>query len=164
MLITLKRFVFNKILDLLPSSCFGYRRFILCLMNVKISSSAKVNAGFRVYGPGNVKIENDVWIGLNCKIYTAGFNSVSIGKNVEIGPETVFNCQSHEIGEASHRAGKCKMHNIEIGEGCWIGTRCTILCSKIGEGCVIGAASLVLDDVEKNSMAAGIPAAVKKGL
>ena len=70
MLISLKRFILNKCLDLLPSSCFRYRRFILRQMGVKVSSSAKINCGFRVYGTGKVVIDDNVWIGLNCKIYT----------------------------------------------------------------------------------------------
>lgn len=164
MFISFKRFFFNKWLDLLPSSCFRYRRFILRMMNVKISSTAKVNTGFRAYGPGKIIIMDDVWIGQNVHIYTAGYNTVTIGQNCEIGPETVFNCQSHETGPSEHRAGKCIMHDIELGNGIWCGMRTSILCSKIGEGTVIGACSVVLNDIPSNVMAAGSPACVKKEL
>ena len=164
MFISFKRFFFNKCLDLFPSSCFRYRRFILRMMNVKISSTAKVNSGFRIYGPGKINILDNVWIGQNVHIYTAGYNSVTIGQNCEIGPESVFNCQSHETGTSEHRAGKCVMHNIELGKGIWCGMRTTILCSKIGDGVVIGACSVVLNDVPENVMTAGCPACVKKEL
>lgn len=164
MFISFKRFFFNKWLDLLPSSCFRYRRFILRMMNVKISSTAKVNTGFRVYGPGKIFIMDDVWFGQNVHIYTAGYNTVTIGQNCEIGPETVFNCQSHETGPSEHRAGKCIMHNIELGKGIWCGMRTSILCSKIGDGAIIGACSVVLDDIPADVMAAGSPAIVKKDL
>lgn len=164
MLITFKRFMLNKFLDLLPSSCFGYRRFILRLMNVKVSRSAKVNSGFRIYGPGKVELDDEVWIGQNCRIYTAGFNNVTIGSKTEIGPETIFNCQSHDTQDPLHRAGKCIMHDITIGNGSWIGTRSTIIARQIGNGVVIGAGAVVKDDIPDNCLAAGIPAKVKKSL
>lgn len=164
MLVSLKRFILNKCVDLLPSSCFGYRRFILRMMGVKIAKNARVNSGFRVYGPGSIEIGEHVWIGQNCRIYTAGFNRVKIGENCEIGPETAFNCQSHITGEPEHRAGRCIMHDIELSKGIWCGMRVLILCSKIGGGTVIGAGSVVLQDIPSNVLAAGSPAVIKRKL
>lgn len=164
MFVSLKRWVLNPCLDLLPSRCFGYRRAVLKLMGVKIAASARVNAGFRLYGPGALEIGEHVWIGRGCRIYTAGQSRVTIGDNCEIGPETAFNCQSHRIGDASHRAGSCVLHNIELESGVWCGMRALILCTRIGSGTVIGAGSLVLHDIPANVLAAGSPAAVKRTL
>lgn len=164
MLVSLKRFVLNKCLDLLPSRCFGYRRFILRMMGVEVEKSAKINSGFRVYGPGSIEIGEYVWIGQNCRIYTAGFSKVKIGENCEIGPETAFNCQSHIAGEANHRAGNCVIHDIELGKGIWCGMGVLILCSKIGGGTIIGAGSVVLKDIPDNVLAAGVPAEIKRKL
>ncbi len=164
MFISFKRFFLNKFLDILPSTCFGYRRFILRLMDVEIAPDARINCGFRIYGPGKVIIKENVWMGQNCHVYTAGLNTVIIGENCEIGPETAFNCQSHQIESSEHRAGKCIMHDIELGKGIWCGMRATILCEKIGDGAVIGAGSLVLKDVPENVLAAGCPATVRKDL
>ncbi|MBS7310419.1 acyltransferase [Treponema sp.] len=162
MFITFKRFILNRWLDLLPSSCFGYRRFILKMMNVKISKNAKVNSGFRIYGPGKIEIKDNAWIGQNVHIYTGGFVNVTICENVQVGPETIFNCLTHQVGSKDDRAGECIHHDLTVGKGTWIGCRSTILCSKIGSGCVIGAGSVVLEDVPENKLAAGNPAAVKK--
>lgn len=159
---TLRRFLFNRVGDLLPSSCFAWRRFVLRLMGVSVKKSARVNAGFRVYGSGPLSLGDDVWIGRNCHFYTIGNEGVEIGVNAEIGPECVFNCQTHRIGEKEHRAGECVLHGISVGRGVWMGMRCTVLCKKIGDGAVIGAGAVVLDDVNENVLAAGVPAVEKK--
>lgn len=162
MFVSLKRFVFNNMIDLLPSTCFSYRRFILALMHVRTAKSAKVNAGFRVYGTGDVVIGEDAWVGKNCTFYTMPDVCVFIGARCDIGPETTFNCQTHEMGSSEHRAGTCRFHDIRVGNGVWLGTRSVILCSSIGDGAVIGAGSVVLDDVPDNALCAGNPAEFKK--
>ena len=151
-------------MDIFPSSFFAYRRLILRLMGIKVHPTAKVNSGFRIYGTGKLEIGSNTWIGRNCHFYTIGNCGIKIGSNTEIGPETMVTCQTHKIGTSEHRAGDCNNHPVEIGNGIWIGTRTTILCNKIGDGTVIGAASLVLQDIPGNCMAAGVPAKIKKNL
>lgn len=164
MFLTLRRFLFNPLGDILPSSCFAWRRFTLRLMGVRVAKSAKVNAGFRVYGSGFVEIGEEAWIGRNCHFYTIGKSKISIGARTEIAPECVFNSQSHRIGESDHRAGACIKHDITVGSGVWIGMRSVILCGKVGNGAVIGAGAVVLHDIRENTLAAGIPAVEKKTL
>ncbi len=164
MLLTLRRFLFAGFLDLLPSSCFGWRRFVLFLMGVRTGKNARVNSGFRVYGSGPCSVGSGVWIGKNCSVYTAGSCGVFFGDGCEIGPECAFNCQTHEIGSADDRAGKCVLHDVSVGGGSWLGMRCTVLCNSIGRGCVIGAGAVVLSDVPENVMAAGVPSRVVHSL
>lgn len=164
MFLTLRRFLFNPLGDMFPSSCFAWRRFILRLMGVRVAKSSRVNAGFRVYGSGELLIEENVWIGRNCHFYTIGRARIKIGSNTEIAPECVFNSQSHHVGTAEHRAGECIHHDISVGSGVWIGTRSVILCEQIGNGAVIGAGAVVLSRVAENTLSAGIPAAEKKTL
>ena len=164
MLLTFRRYLFNRWGDLLPSSCFAWRRFVLRLMGVRVKKSARVNAGFRVYGSGPVELGEDVWIGRNCHFYTIGDAGVKIEAGSEIGPECAFDCQTHKIGGNDHRAGECVHHGISVGTGVWIGMRCTVLCGNIGSGAVIGAGAVVLDDVAENVLAAGVPAVEKKQL
>ena len=53
--------------------------------------------------------------------------------------------------------------SVLIGDNVWIGMNVTILKGvKIGNNSVIGACSLVLNDIEDNVLAAGIPAEPKK--
>ncbi len=162
MLLTFRRYFFNSWGDWLPSSCFAWRRFVLRLMGVNVKKTARVNSGFRIYGSGSLSIEDDVWIGRNCHFYTIGNAGIQINSKTEIGPECMFNCQSHQTGEQDHRAGDCIQHSITVGSGVWIGTRCTILCNKVGNGSVVGAGAVVLKNVPENVLAAGVPAKEKK--
>lgn len=74
-----------------------------------------------------------------------------------------MNCQfvngSHEIGPAEKRAGAGKQAPIVIGNGVWIGANTTVLMGvTIGSGTVIGAGSLIISDLEPNSIYVGRPA------
>ncbi|MBO4319352.1 MAG: acyltransferase [Treponema sp.] len=162
MLLTFRRFMFNRLGDFLPSSCFAWRRFVLRLMGVRVKKTARVNAGFRIYGSGAMQIEDEAWIGRNCHFYTIGNTSIEIGAKTEIGPECSFNCQSHQMGTNEHRAGDCELHSINVGSGVWMGMRCTVLCGKIGAGSVIGAGAVVIENVPSNVLATGVPAKEKK--
>ena len=161
-MISLVRFILSFFLDILPSSCYGWRRFILKLMGAKVHSTTRINAGFRLYGSGKLEIGRQTWIGRNCRFYTIGNSCIRIGEGCQVGPETILNCQSHHLGGSRSRAGDCIIQDINIGSGCWIGTRSTILCQEIGSGSVVGAGSLVLNTVPSNAMVAGAPATVKK--
>ena len=86
MFITIRRFLFNPLVDFLPSSCFAYRRFIMRLMGVKVSKAARVNAGFRIYGSGKLIIKENVWIGRNCHFYTIGNSKITIQKSFILNP------------------------------------------------------------------------------
>ena len=55
------------------------------------------------------------------------------------------------------------VESVVIGNDVWIAANCTILRgSKISDGAVIGAKSLVKGEIERESIAVGIPARHKK--
>lgn len=108
--------------------------------------------------------------------------SVTVGKNVWIGPYTILEGANAPltIGDfVAISAGTCiythdssryfvsggrakeKTGPVTIGSCTQIGTMCTVLCGvTIGDHCVIGAHSLVSRDIPDYSIAAGIPAKV----
>ena len=91
----------------------------------------------------DVTIGNDVFIGPNCGIYTAGHPIDYITRNEGI-----------EYGKS-----------ITIGNNVWIGGNVCILPGvKIGDNVVIGAGSVVNKDIPSNSVAVGNPCKVKKVL
>ncbi|MBD3245490.1 MAG: acyltransferase [Candidatus Omnitrophica bacterium] len=111
-------------------------------------------------------------------------NGMKVGRNVDIMPGCYFddlycrlitigdNCTlSNEVLILGHDASMYKFLRVArfapvtIKENCFIGARTIILPGvTIGPGAVVGAGSVVAKDVPPNTVAAGSPAKVIKGL
>lgn len=111
--------------------------------NIKIGNNFYANHNLVILDATDVTIGNDVFIGPNCGIYTAGHPIDYITRNEGI-----------EYGKS-----------IIIGNNVWIGGNVCILPGvKIGNNVVIGAGSVVNKDIPSNSVAVGNPYKVKKVL
>lgn len=109
------------------------------------SFGVKIEAGCNILG--GVKISNDVKIGTGTIVY---YNSI-ITHDVIIG-------EFCEISPGATLLGKC-----EIGKSVKIGAGAIIFPDvKIGDNSVIAAGSVVRNNIPKNTMAAGVPATIKK--
>jgi acetyltransferase-like isoleucine patch superfamily enzyme len=94
-------------------------------------------------------------------------NKVCIGDNAQIGPNTIIiDNDGHPIWPPEDRwAKKGPSAPIIIQNDVWIGMNCIILKGvTIGYGSVIAAGSIVIKDVEPNSLYAGNPAKKIKNL
>lgn len=90
---------------------------------------------------------------------------ITVGKNVSIGMGAMLITSTHELGDATDRAGYPESLPITIGDGCWLGARVTILPGvSIAPGCVIAAGSVVTTNTEENGLYAGVPAHMVKKL
>lgn len=108
-------------------------------------------------GGGRLKIGNNVFINYNNWFDLK--DDIVIGDGVAIAMNCQFVNGSHEIGPAEKRAGAGKQAPIVIGNGVWIGANTTVLMGvTIGSGTVIGAGSLIISDLEPNSIYVGRPA------
>jgi maltose O-acetyltransferase len=88
-----------------------------------------------------------------------GFAPIEIGERCSMGMRVTLITSTHELGDASHRAGALFGKPIRIGNGTWVGACATILPGvTIGEGCVIGAGAVVTSDCESGWVYAGVPA------
>ncbi len=90
---------------------------------------------------------------------------VIIGNDVKIGPGCQLLTPQHPINYEARR-GTCETsYPVEIGDDTWLGGG-VVVCPgvKIGKRCIIAAGSVVIRDIPDDSMAAGNPAIVKKGL
>lgn len=89
--------------------------------------------------------------------------SISIGKNVRIGPYTlIMDSDFHDVYDR-YRLGK--NGEVIIEDDVWIASKATILKGvHIGQGAIISAGSVVTKDVPPYSMVGGVPARVIKFL
>ena len=102
-----------------------------------------------------------VFVNHNCYFMDGG--RINIGDNVFIGPYCGFYTATHPVKYAERNKGLEKALPINIGDNCWFGANVTVLQGvTIGSGCVIAAGSVVTEDIPANSVAAGVPAVVKK--
>ena len=70
---------------------------------------------------------------------------------------------THPMNYTDRNKGLEKALPITVGDNCWFGANVSVMPGvTIGSGCVIAAGSVVTEDVPDNSMAAGVPAVVKK--
>lgn len=98
---------------------------------------------------------------LNQGVRIAATQSIEIGRDVQIGDETVIlDNDYHGVGGADSKSAP-----IIIGDGVWLATRVIVLKGvTIGKGCVVGAGAVVTKSIPPYSFAAGVPAQVVRSL
>lgn len=123
---------------------------------------------------GGVKIFTPVLrIGDNCNFGMYNTinccNEIFIGDNFLSGKNVTINDTSHGVVDKSQltiapkQRPLCSKGRIMIGNNVWIGDNVVILGGvTIGDGAVIAASAVVISDIPANSMAAGVPAKIKK--
>ena len=104
------------------------------------------------------RISIDDRAALNSFVQMYGHGGIKIGKDTQIGPNTVITTTTHDYLAT---ALETSFLEISIGERVWIGGNCTILGGvHIGDQAVIGAGAVVTKDIPARSVAVGVPARV----
>jgi acetyltransferase-like isoleucine patch superfamily enzyme len=91
-------------------------------------------------------------------------------ERIEIGDHVMF-ANGCFVGDADHRfddpdvpvtwQGFSTQGPVRIGANCWFGVHCVVTSGvSIGERCVVGANSVVIEDLPRGVIAAGVPAKV----
>ena len=107
------------------------------------------------------KLGKGTFVNHGCYFMDGG--TITIGENVFIGPFTGFYTAAHPTDYVRRNAGLEWAKPIRVGDNCWFGANCSVMPGvTIGSGCVIAAGSVVTTDIPDNSIAAGVPAVVKK--
>lgn len=90
---------------------------------------------------------------------------ITIGANVQIGPNVQLLTPSHEMDTERRRAGWERADPIAIGDNAWLGGG-VIVCPgvTVGENTVVGAGAVVTKDLPANVLAVGNPARVVRSL
>lgn len=114
------------------------------------------------HGTGLILGEN-VFMNYDCIMLDGGY--IRIGKHTLIGPHCQFYTPQHPMDYVERREEKETAYPITIGEDCWLGGN-VVVCPgvTIGNRCIIAAGSVVTKDIPDDSLAAGVPAVVKRSL
>ena len=160
------RHLVNWLLRLLPPTrFFGLRRTLYRSAGIGMQPDARICGDGWIYGPGDLSIGTRTWLSPGVVLYTHSEAPIAIGKDCDIGPFCLFLTGSHESGDGVRRAGRGTALPVSVGDGCWIGARTTVLGgASIGPGCIIAAGSVVTGNIPAHSLAAGVPARVKRAL
>jgi maltose O-acetyltransferase len=156
MIVHLKNVVLNVFASIywLPVS---WRVALMRSAGVSVGEGTIVRSRCYFGGPGPFTI------GAGCYVsYGADFDGsapVTIGDDVYVASGVSVGTCTHDIGEASKRAGRRFAAAVSIGDGTWVGMNSTILPGvTIGSGCVIAAGAVVAHDCDPNGLYAGVPA------
>ena len=114
------------------------------------------------HGTGIILGEN-VFMNYDCIMLDGGY--IRIGKHTLIGPHCQFYTPQHPMDYVERREEKETAYPITVGEDCWLGGN-VVVCPgvTIGNRCIIAAGSVVTKDIPDDSLAAGVPAVVKRSL
>jgi acetyltransferase-like isoleucine patch superfamily enzyme len=110
---------------------------------------------------GRIRIGKWVHIGESSMV-TAG-QSVEIGDDVVIGPQTIIVDADHACEDVNQpiRTQGLATKPIRIEQGVWLGGHVNVLKGvTIGRGAIIGAGSTVTRDIPPYAIAVGVPARV----
>ncbi|MFD3440789.1 sugar O-acetyltransferase [Streptomyces sp. NPDC058685] len=90
---------------------------------------------------------------------------ITVGADVQIGPNVQLLTATHELDTERRRAGWEKAEPVTIGDNVWLGGG-VIVCPgvTIGENTVVGAGSVVTRDLPAGVLAVGSPARVIRAL
>jgi acetyltransferase-like isoleucine patch superfamily enzyme len=152
----------------------------LCIApDVKLGSNVKLSQFINLYGctvGDNVKIgafveiQKNASVGNNCKISSHTFicEGVTIEDDVFIGHGVVFINDTYPratTGGQLKTEADWKVEKTLVKKGASIGSGVTILSKvTIGENAIIGAGCVVTKDVPANTIAAGNPIRVIRGV
>ena len=91
--------------------------------------------------------------------------AITIGDNVQIGPNVQLLTPTHPVEAEARRAGWEAAEPITIGANVWLGGGVIVLPGvEIGENTVVGAGSVVTRDLPADVVAIGSPARVTRPL
>lgn len=117
---------------------------------------------FYTAGGDEIRVGRNVFVNQNCTFYDLG--GLDIGDDVMIGPNVSLITAGHPLDPAQRRAvtiGK----PIVIGRNVWIGAGAIVIGGvTVGENSVVAAGAVVTKDVAPNTLVGGNPARIIRSL
>lgn len=137
-----------------PQPFYRWRAFLLRLFGAEIGQNVILRPSMRVTYPWKIKIGDNAWIGDRAELYS--LLEIEIGEDTCISQDCYICTGSHDFRDPEFPYD-CRP--VLIGDQCWLAAGCFVGPGvTIGSETVVGARSLVLTDLEENSIYAGHPA------
>lgn len=137
------------------------KNLIAKVLGKKLDDSSAILPPFYADYGKNITIGKNVWIQQGCTFFDRG--GITIGDDVYIAPKVNLVTLNHLVNPYERSTTVAKP--IKIGNRVWIGIAATVLSGvTIGDNAIVGAGSVVMHDVEPNTVVAGNPARVIKRL
>jgi acetyltransferase-like isoleucine patch superfamily enzyme len=131
---------------------------------LEIHDEAYLDEGvvLQVASGARLVIGSGCFLGHHCTV--AAEELVVLGDGAFLGELVSVRDHDHVVG-ARPRTSGVVTRPVTVGRDVWIGAKATVLRGvTVGEGAVIGAHALVRIDVPVRSLAAGIPATIRRTL
>jgi acetyltransferase-like isoleucine patch superfamily enzyme len=151
---SLLKYVFRRSLTFRPIS------LVYPSAEVIVDGESAIELGNKVYLKPGVKISathgGKLSVGdntfLNYNSMIVCHKNITIGKNVEFGPNVLVYDQDHDFRAGLHKQ-EYRCTEVAIGDNVWIGANSVILRgSNIGDNCVVGAGSVIKGEYPANSI------------
>ena len=132
------------------------------LIGKKVDESFFLIPPFYTAGGDEIRVGRDVFVNQNCTFYDLG--GLDIADEVMIGPNVSIITAGHAL-EPSQRRAATIGKPIVIERNVWIAAGATIVGGvTVGENSVVAAASVVTRDVPPNTLVGGNPAQVIRSI
>lgn len=137
------------------------REAVLRRLLDEVGEGAHFEPTFRCEFGFNIRIGDRFYANFDCVMLDGG--GITIGDHVLFGPRVAVYTTNHAVDPAERRAGACYARPVVIGDDCWIGGGVTINPGvTIGANVVVGSGSVVTRDIPAGTVAAGVPAMVRR--
>ena len=132
------------------------------LIGQKVDESFLLIPPFYTAGGDEIRVGRNVFVNQNCTFYDLG--GLEIGDDVMIGPNVSLITAGHPV-EPSQRRNATIGKPIVIEKNVWIAAGATVIGGvTVGENSVVAAGSVVTRDVPPNALVAGNPASVIRSI
>ncbi|MFE7132845.1 sugar O-acetyltransferase [Streptomyces sp. NPDC057638] len=139
------------------------RRAILSELVGSLGQGVNIRPPFHCDYGTNISLGDWVFVNFNAVFLDAA--PITIGSDVQIGPNVQLLTPHHEMDAERRREGWERAEPITIGDNVWLGGG-VIVCPgvTIGENTVVGAGTVVTKDLPAGVLAVGNPARVVREL
>jgi putative colanic acid biosynthesis acetyltransferase WcaF len=131
-----------------------WRNFILRIFGARIGKNTLVYSNVKIWAPWNLEIGDNCCLGPKVDCYNQG--KISIGNNTIISQKSYLCASTHDYTKEDF---PLILKPITIGNGVWVAADAFIGPDvTIGDFVVVAARSVVIKNIEKNTIVGGNPA------